>query len=85
MAAFAGVYSSEATAERNPDDGSERRCHFPRPWSRSEERISVSARSFSRNRPRRVNRLISSGFEGLEVAREGDCARVPDGPQGGLP
>ncbi len=28
---------------------------------------------------------LLSGFQGLEVAREGDRARVPNGPQGGLP
>ena len=45
----------------------------------------VSPWPFSRFRSQTVKHRFPSGFRGLEVAREGDRTRVPDGPESGLP
>jgi hypothetical protein len=47
--------------------------------------LSVNPRPASHFRSRKVNRHFLSGFRRFEFAREGDCHRIPDGPQGGFP
>ena len=50
-----------------------------------EKQMGVGPWPFSRLRSRPVKRRFLSGFRGFEVASEGHCARVLDGPQAGFP